>query len=30
MNKAEYSFEKRGQVTVKARGEMTTYWLEKS
>jgi adenylate cyclase len=28
--KDKYKFEKRGQVTVKGRGEMTTYWLEKS
>lgn len=28
--KDKYKFEKRGQVTVKGKGEMTTYWLEKS
>ncbi len=27
--KDKYKFEKRGQVTVKGKGEMTTYWLEK-
>ena len=25
--KERYKFEKRGQVDVKGRGEMTTYWL---
>jgi class 3 adenylate cyclase len=25
--KERYEFEKRGQVAVKGRGEMTTYWL---
>lgn len=25
--KGQYKFEKRGQITVKGRGEMTTYWL---
>ncbi len=28
--KEQYLFAKRGQVEVKGRGEMTTYWLEKS
>ena len=28
--KEKFEFEKRGQVSVKGRGEMTTYWLKKS